>query len=146
MPSWYSGHIYFLAGSPASLSKELARDRGRGTHRSVWCNVVRSHCPAPRPRRWIHGLGMCCLSYYSSYRCSYLLMCVTTPCCSMALVRTIRFQKVLLVLGYILHALPSIFFFDSKYSLCPFLEVVSDFRATSLTRFVENTCNIFIFK
>jgi hypothetical protein len=32
------------------------------------------------------------------------------------------------------------------YSLCPCLNVVSGVRAISLTRFVENTCNIFIFK
>jgi hypothetical protein len=34
----------------------------------------------------------------------------------------------------------------SIYSLCPYLNVVFDFRVTSLTRFVENTYNIFIFK
>jgi hypothetical protein len=33
-----------------------------------------------------------------------------------------------------------------KYSLCPFLIVAVGVRATSLTRFVENTCNICISK
>jgi len=34
----------------------------------------------------------------------------------------------------------------ATYSLCPFLIVAVGVRATSLTRFVENTCNICISK
>lgn len=74
----------------ASLSKAGTDSQGTTTddytsidmYGTVRCTVLRSHCPTPR--RWIHGAGMCCLSYtplIDDDRCSYhlLLVCVT-PC------------------------------------------------------------------
>ena len=35
---------------------------------------------------------------------------------------------------------------NSCYSLCLLLNIIFYFRATNLTRFIENTCNIYISK